>query len=303
MPLISQPVRSRAANTGRHILDNPIGPGRSNQRALQKCDGNRRKQCDRKPIEDCYHSGDMAPLAGFGKRRGVALWFLGVALSGCNADAPSGQVIARIDDTEVTLREFEQELDSRELTAGRLPTEQKDAALAALVDRKILVGEAMKRSLEREAKFHFELRQARETLLLEALERDLRSQLTPLTDAEVVAYIARQPWRFENRFSLELSTMDVNGRAASARLDSFAYTAPPSSIIQRAALGELLEIDGQTWKVDARDDTTTPVAEQMRIARIEMDNIRIDQELRRMVADHRQTGRIVYQSGYGPAAR
>lgn len=303
MPLVTQPVRSRTADTGRHIMDNPIGPGRSSQRALQKCDGNRRKQCDRKPIEDCYHSGDMAPLAGFGKRRGAALWFLGLALSGCNADAPSGQVIARIDDTEVTLREFEQELDSRELTAGRLPTEQKDAALAALVDRKILVGEAIERSLDREAKFHFELRHARETLLLEALERDLRSKLSPLTDAEVAAYIARQPWRFENRFSLELSTKDVNGRATSARLDSFAYTAPPSSTVQRAGSGELLELDGQTWKVDARDDTTLPVTEQLRLARMEMENIKVEDELRRMVADHRQTGRIVYQSGYGPTAR
>lgn len=303
MTFIAQPVRSRAADTGRHIMDNPIGPLRGNQRTLQKSDGDRRKQCDRKPIKDCYHSGDMARLLVFGKQRHVALWVLGLALCGCSADAPVGQVIARIDDTEITQREFEQELTSRELTAGRLSTEQRNAALAALVDRKILVGEAIERSLEREAKYHFELRRAREILLLEALDRDLRSKLTPPTDAEVAAYIARQPWRFGNGFSLELSTQDTSGRTVSARLDSFVSTAAPSSTVQHSRPGEQIVLDGQTWRVDARDDTKLPMAEQMRLARIEMDNTKVEDQLRRMVADHRQTGRIVYQGGYGPAAR
>ena len=89
-------------------------------------------------------------------------------LTACHSSPPTGQVIAVVDGVDVTLAELNSEGRARNLAIGS-DRAQRDAAIADLVKRRLLVRAAESRGLDRTPEFILAERRARDILLAQQL--------------------------------------------------------------------------------------------------------------------------------------
>jgi hypothetical protein len=215
-----------------------------------------------------------------------------ILFAGCEARPPEGQVIASVDGTEITLRELAQMTGDTQLGAN-----ERQQALDAIVARKIFTMEAEKHGLQRTGEFHFALRTARETLLMEALRRDVRAELEEPDAASIDEELANRSWRYTDRFVL---TLAYPGQSEPAfAIDSADLADAPSEAVLSAEPGERLIYGGKPWRVLSRDrigaDSATLRAEAAEALKTQA----TDSELDAMVEDYRQSGQVRFQSGWG----
>ncbi len=227
----------------------------------------------------------------------LAVAALSVMTAACEAPPPSGQVVANVDRTPVTMRELAQQRQAQPTAIGA------EAALDQIVVRKILADEARSRGLEQDGEYHFALRAMQERLLVDALQRDLARTLPAVTDQQIMARMMQQSWRYARRFRLDLVPAGTPGDAARASLDSASFTGRPPADILTATIGSGITLGDQDWRVVRR---TPIVAEREALIRQTRDQLRQERStdvMRQMVANYRQTGKIRYQQGFGPSGR
>lgn len=212
-----------------------------------------------------------------------------VLLMACNSSEPSGQVLAVVDGTEVTYREVQQEARSGE-SAG----DAAGSALHRTVARKVLAQEARKRGLERDAEFHFELRRARDRLLAEALERQFRREVQLPDREETLKFVEANPWRYRQRFALELAPVGSDNRLNATVLDSASFSRRPPQALMRARPRDTLEFGGH-WRVVERRELAGSMEADFARARQDLVEAQVQQRLRDIVAYYRQAGKIRYQ--------
>jgi len=298
---IAQPVRQCASHRWRQIIDRLVRKAGGLQRALKIGQCNCSKQKHAQPVVNRLHNlPEPAPrLFISALRRPLRL---SAAVSGllmitaCNEGALSGQVIAEYAGQEITQSEL------RTMQAGLARSEQRSVgeaeALDALLDRKILAQEAVERGVDKDETFHFELRAAREELLVQALARQVEKVRSKVSDEEVDRFLASQPWRFEDRFVLELR------RPGQISLfDSFDASQVPSQTLMEAKAGAMVDLAGVSWKVTSRTPSPLSGAKKLELARAELERSMKEKKLANIVAENRQTGVIRYQSGFGPSNR
>lgn len=291
---IAQPVPERAADCWRQIPNHWVGLHRLIERTLEKRQRDRAEQRHGEPVEKRLHNDRMRQRGGPCKL--VALALLGTSiLASCEQGAPQGQVIARVDGEDVTWREL------AEVRRGT-GLDQSDA-LETLVTRKILAREAEQRGLEQDGDYHFAMRAARDALLAEALQRDIRSALPRVADEAVDERMAAQPWRFGERFLLDISPLGRDEGEYATRIDSADYTSQPPAEILAATVGAAINLNGGEWRVSARMDIAGQVTEQRERAFTEINRDRVQARLARYLRKYRLSGKILYQRGYGPAGR
>lgn len=136
----------------------------------------------------------LAPLACVGL---VACHIPGMPKSN---KAPSGQVVATVDGDEITLSELRAELSG----APPAPTPQaqklmEEAALRQIIIRKIMANAAHEQGLDKTPAFAIEKQRAGQTLLTQALQRQLATSVSPASRPEAEAFIAEHPGMFADR--------------------------------------------------------------------------------------------------------
>ena len=140
-------------------------------------------------------------LAGIG-RTATILVVCAVTLLACSkekAEAPTGQVVARVGGEDVTTQELQNEFRLANVPADK----QKDPAvikrlLSQLVLRKYLLQQALTAKLDREPSVLLEILRSREQILASAYINRTVAEKT-ITQTDIDKYIAANPLKFADR--------------------------------------------------------------------------------------------------------
>jgi EpsD family peptidyl-prolyl cis-trans isomerase len=140
-------------------------------------------------------------LAGIGRTAAI-LVVCAVTLLACSkekAEAPTGQVVARVGGEDVTTQELQNEFRLANVPADK----QKDPAivkqmLGQLVLRKYLLQQALTAKLDREPGVLLDILRSREQILASAYISRTVAEKT-VTQADIDKYIANNPLKFANR--------------------------------------------------------------------------------------------------------
>lgn len=127
-----------------------------------------------------------------------------IALSGCGmfgggSKAPEGQVVATVNGEEITITELNRELGG---ASPANPEERKAAeqtALQNLITRKLMAQAAKEQELDKTPAFAQQELQAKEAMLVGALQRKIASTVVNPTRADAEKFIAEHPQMFANR--------------------------------------------------------------------------------------------------------
>jgi EpsD family peptidyl-prolyl cis-trans isomerase len=150
---------------------------------------------------------DLRSSFGLPLRHGVSpvlvLASLGVLLGGCDKK-PGGQVVAVVNNEEVTRQELKIEAQQAQIPEGTDPKDALPTLIGRVVDRNLLAEYARAEGLDRAPEYVARRRQLEKNLLATlALQKLAASQPEP-TAAEVQAFIDANPTAFAQRQVLTL---------------------------------------------------------------------------------------------------
>ena len=129
---------------------------------------------------------------------GVAI----LALSACGNSnkPPEGQVVATVDGKDVTIHELNAEIAQLPNQGGDAPRKLiESVALARVIERKMLVQEAIKRKLDQNPQFLLARQRTDETLLVQALQGDIQQKVTATPRENAQKFVADNPQIFGDR--------------------------------------------------------------------------------------------------------
>lgn len=136
----------------------------------------------------------LAPLACVGL---VACHIPGMPKSN---KAPSGQVVATVDGDEITLSELRAELAGAPAAPNpQVQKQMEEAALRQIIIRRIMANAAHDQGLDKTPAFAIEKQRAGQTLLTQALQRQLATSVSPASRSEAESFIAEHPGMFADR--------------------------------------------------------------------------------------------------------
>jgi peptidyl-prolyl cis-trans isomerase C len=111
-----------------------------------------------------------------------------------------GQVLATVNGTDITANELNAELIGAQLpAAGEQRKAIEQQALQGLIDRTILADIAREKSIDKSPIYIGQKRRAEENLLVQLLQRDIASKISPTTAAEAKSFIESNPQLFADR--------------------------------------------------------------------------------------------------------
>jgi len=175
------------------------------------------------------------------KKVAIALLCAGSALmAGCNKKTPSGQVAATVNGEEITLQEINTELQAAQLPPNADKNTVQRALLQRIIDRKLLIGAAEDKKLDKTPDYLGQKRRLDELLLAQSFAKQQLTSVPVPTPGEVDkfmqdrpnVYIAREGWvldqiRFpapKNAQALAPLAQDHSMDAVAARLKSLGIT-------------------------------------------------------------------------------
>ena len=125
-------------------------------------------------------------------------------LAGCAKKAPAGQVAATVNGKEVTLQELNTELQASNVPASAdKPTVQR-ALLQRVIERKLLMGAAEEKGLDKTPDYLAQKRRGEELLLIQSYAKQQLSSVPVPTQAQVDKFMADNPQAFSQRQQLIL---------------------------------------------------------------------------------------------------
>jgi EpsD family peptidyl-prolyl cis-trans isomerase len=125
-----------------------------------------------------------------------------LALSACGKSdkTPTGQVVATVDGTEVTVSEVNSEIALLPNRGGDAPRKLiESVALARVIERKMLADEATKRKLDKTPQFLLAKERTEEGLLVQALQADIQRQVPATPRESAQKFVAENPQVFGDR--------------------------------------------------------------------------------------------------------
>ena len=121
-------------------------------------------------------------------------------LAACGShDAPTGQVVATVDGTEITQSELNAELNGARATTATGQRELQQAALAAIVNRILLANAAADQKLADTPAGAIAAHRAEQLAKIELLEGHIRGGVPRVSPEEANQFIADNPDLFNNR--------------------------------------------------------------------------------------------------------
>lgn len=249
-----------------------------------------------------------------------------------------GQVIATVNGTDVTVYELGAEMQGIEAPEGTAHKKMEQAALARLIDRKILADIARDRKLDKTPDYLLQTRRANEQILVSLLQQDEAGKVPSASTEDVEKFIGENPWMFAQRKLLILDQvqfpMPANRKALDAYkplktldqveqklgADGIEYRRVPTSLdtlqMPASLTKSIMDLpQGEVFVVPAAGGLTANRIVDIRATPLTgQDAIKVGRDLLRrqslaqkattdlepLVKDAR--AKVVYQSGYGPPA-
>lgn len=152
----------------------------------------------------------------------VSTLALSLTLSGCDKfgkkdAAPTGQVVATVNGTEITVADIRQEMGFIG-DASKADAALNQAALDAVISRRLLSDAAMEEKLDNLPSTAVLQEKARQAVLVEALTRKLRASAPPVSREEAEQYVNEHPASFAQRRIFVVNQLIVpNGGADLAK--------------------------------------------------------------------------------------
>lgn len=129
-----------------------------------------------------------------------AIAILGLAACGKSDKAPTGQVVATVDGTEVTVSELNSEINTLPNRGGDAPKKLVESvALARVIERKMLAEEAVKRKLDKTPPFLLAKERVEDNLLVQALQSEIQRQVPATPRESAQKYVSDNPMIFGDR--------------------------------------------------------------------------------------------------------
>lgn len=147
-----------------------------------------------------------ASSARFTLRAIPVLCGLAAVLGGCSA-TPSGQVAARVNDTEISDRAVEAELAAAGISQPDPGTTR--AALDKVIARDLLVDQARREGIDATPDFLALRQRAEELVLADLLVKRWAAHATAPSDDRIAQFIADNPQRFEHRTIYMLDSIEI----------------------------------------------------------------------------------------------
>lgn len=123
-----------------------------------------------------------------------------LALASCGSDAaPTGQVAATVDGTEITVSEVNAELGGASLPDPEQQQLLANSALDAIISRTIVADEAIERGLDKTPEGTMALMRARQLALVDLLRRDLIANAPTVSDQEAERFVSDNRQMFAGR--------------------------------------------------------------------------------------------------------
>jgi EpsD family peptidyl-prolyl cis-trans isomerase len=126
-----------------------------------------------------------------------------VALSGCHfggsSGPPTGQVLAKVGDKEITMRELRAEMPNTSVPDPKARKAAEIAALQRIVARMVLANEARKEGLEKTPDFVVQKDRLTDNLLVQTLQQKTISQMPAPTKDEAMTFMNANPDIFQER--------------------------------------------------------------------------------------------------------
>jgi peptidyl-prolyl cis-trans isomerase C len=141
----------------------------------------------------------------------AALVLVAAALAGCGDKAKEskpGQALARVDDTEVTVLQLNEELQRSSVPANQQQQASRQL-LQALIDRQLLENAAAKEKLDRDPKVMQAIERAKSLIVAQAYMQKRIGNTTRPTPAEVEDYFNKHPEFFSNRKQFHMNELVV----------------------------------------------------------------------------------------------
>lgn len=129
---------------------------------------------------------------------------LAALMTGCHKGAPEGQVAATVNGEEVTLQELNTELQASNVPQGMDKQVAQRNALQHIIDRKLLLGEARDKKIDKSPEFQSQKLRADELLLAQTYAKQQLSAVPVPNDADVSKFMGEHPNAFGNREQLQL---------------------------------------------------------------------------------------------------
>ncbi|WP_300975270.1 hypothetical protein [Sphingomonas sp. LHG3406-1] len=247
-----------------------------------------------------------------------------LALAGCSGDAPSGQVIATVDGSEITLAELNEEARTRNLDVAA-DRALRDVLLRELIERRLLVAEARRRKLDRTPEHILARRRWEEIALGQQLLQAAAREKGQVPEAELARFASEHPQWFADRAMITADVAAVpatipqplrqalgqaTSREAMERLlvqgnvqarwtrQEWDSAAPPSGLEQLPGSGPFaVEQDGQLviGTVVARRPTPVPPEQRLQLARAMIERQRAEEAMTRILQQARSKADISLQ--------
>jgi peptidyl-prolyl cis-trans isomerase C len=144
------------------------------------------------------------------KIRGIAVVGLlatTAIISGCSKDAPSGQVAAVVNGKEVTLQEINAELQAANLppTADKKTVQRE--LLQRIIERKLLVGAAEEKGIDKTPEYQSQKRRADELLLVQLYAKQQLALVPVPTSTDVATFMGQHGNVFAGREQIALDQL------------------------------------------------------------------------------------------------
>jgi peptidyl-prolyl cis-trans isomerase C len=141
----------------------------------------------------------------------AALVLVAATLAGCgdkNKESKPGQTLARVDGSEITVLQLNEELQRAAVPANQQQQASKQL-LQALIDRQLLENEAAKEKLDRDPKVMQAIERARALIIAQAyMQKKMGTAASP-SATQVEEYFAKHPEFFANRKQFNMNELVI----------------------------------------------------------------------------------------------
>lgn len=144
-------------------------------------------------------------------------------LAGCHGgDKNPGQSLVRVNGNEITIHQLNQELvhSAAPQNSGKSAEDLRKQVLEALVDRQLLVGEAVRNKLDRDLDVLQQVERAKSQILAQAYLRSRIEGMPKPSKSDVETYFHDHPEFFAQRKIFELKQLVIAGADLSADLSA-----------------------------------------------------------------------------------
>jgi EpsD family peptidyl-prolyl cis-trans isomerase len=129
---------------------------------------------------------------------------LAALVAGCHKGVPEGQVAATVNGDEVTLQELNTEIQANNVPQGVDRQAAQREALQHIIDRKLLLGAARDKKIDKSPEYQSQKQRADELLLAQTYAKQQLAVIPVPTDADISKFMGEHPNVFGNREILQL---------------------------------------------------------------------------------------------------